>query len=128
MLQERPGGIRGSQESPEEADNRASKLEAGKLEGRGSRVEARGLRLQARGFVCFPRSSWRSREDPGVQGGTQSSRKVAEEALGSRGEAVELDKRERQRKAVWAAAGWTGGFLVLCRLPKHVTRRAFPFR
>ncbi len=52
-------------------------------------------------------------QEPGVQGGSQSSRKVAEEALGSRGEAVELDKRERQRKAVWAAAGWTGGFLVL---------------
>ena len=47
-----------------------------------------------------------------MQGGSQSSRKVAEEALGSRGEAVELDKRERQRKAVWAAAGGTGGFLV----------------
>ena len=112
MLQERPGGLRSSQGIPGEADNRASKLEAGKLEGRGSRVEARGLRLQARCFVCFPRSSWRSREDPGVQGGTQSSRKVAEEALGSRGEAVELDKRERQRKALLGSCGQLQAGLV----------------
>ena len=117
MLQERPGGLRSSQGIPGEADNRASMREAGKLEGRGSRVEARGLRLQARGFVCFPRSSWRSREDPGVQGGTQSSRKVAEEALGSRGEAVELDKRERQRKALLGSCGQLQAGLVASLFP-----------
>ena len=48
----------------------------------------------------------------GAGGKSQSSRKVAEEALGSRGEAVELDKRERQRKALLGSCGQLQAGLV----------------
>ena len=52
-----------------------------------------------------------------MQGGSHSSRKVAEEALGSRGEAVELDKRERQRKALLRSCGQLQAGLVASWFP-----------
>ena len=68
MLQERPGGLRSSQGSPGEADNRASRLEARKLEGRGSRVD-RGSRVEAAG----PRLGVLPEELLEVQGGSRGA-------------------------------------------------------
>ena len=121
-FQERPGAswtASGTSSKPQEQPGKPwrsgqSSVKARGWEARGSRLEGRGSRVEAAGprLGVLPEEFLEAREESGVQGGSQSSRKVAEEALGSRGEAVELDKRERQRKALLGSCGQLQAGLV----------------